>query len=114
MLPLTRQEKTVLLTLIGVILAGSLGRCMMKLFPHQVRGLEFIENWDPCEKIDINQAGHAELIRLPHIGPARAEAILTYRRENGFFQYIGQLRQVPGIGEKSLQKIKPYIKIQKP
>ncbi len=114
MLPLTQQEKSILAALIGVILVGSAGQWLMKMYPLRAKRLDFMENWGGQEKVDINRAGRAELMRLPHIGPARAETIVRFRLENGPFESISQLRRVPGIGPKIFEKIKPRLFIQKP
>jgi len=112
MLPFTRQEKAVLTALIGVIMIGSLGGFISKKYPHRTEKLDFIENWDPQEKIDINRAGKDELIRLPHVGPARAAAIVNFRRQNGDFTDIAELRRVPGIGPKLFERLVPHIHIR--
>ena len=49
--------------------------------------------------VDVNTAGPEELMTLPNIGPARAEAILAYRQANGPFRYPEDLIYVEGIGE---------------
>ena len=59
--------------------------------------------------IDINHAGIEELDRLPGIGPAKARAILDYRARVGAFRDVGELIEVSGIGEKTLEKILPYV-----
>lgn len=63
----------------------------------------------PGEKINVNTAPAADLARLPGIGGAKAEAIVTYRAENGPFGSLRDLLPVPGIGEGILEKIQPYI-----
>ena len=63
----------------------------------------------PGEKINVNTAPAADLARLPGIGGAKAEAIVTYREENGPFGSLQDLLPVPGIGEGILEKIQPYI-----
>ncbi len=60
--------------------------------------------------IDINSADKETLASLPGIGPAKAEAILKYRKDNGNFSSIEDLTNVKGIGEKSLARLRPYLK----
>ena len=64
--------------------------------------------------INVNLAGKEELTRLPGIGPAKAEAILTYREEHGQFEKIEDLDQVPGIGPATLEQMKDMILLEDP
>ncbi|RYL91612.1 competence protein ComEA [Sporolactobacillus sp. THM7-4] len=57
--------------------------------------------------VNINTADEQELQNLPGIGPAKAKAIFHYREEHGPFKTVDELTNVTGIGEKSLEKIKP-------
>lgn len=61
--------------------------------------------------VNLNRAGAAELETLPGIGPVLAAAILRYRQDNGPFQTIDALENVPGIGPKTLQNLRPLITI---
>lgn len=60
-------------------------------------------------KLDLNTAGVEELVILPGIGPRKAEAIVEYRERNGRFREVHQLTQVKGIGEKTVERIAPYV-----
>ena len=48
---------------------------------------------------------------LPGIGEAKAATILQYREENGSFQSIEELMNIPGIKEGVFNKIKDSIKV---
>ncbi|WP_282022878.1 helix-hairpin-helix domain-containing protein [Priestia flexa] len=61
--------------------------------------------------VNLNTATLEDLQTLNGIGPSKAQAILTYREENGPFKTVEDLLQVSGIGEKSLEKIKAEIAI---
>ena len=63
----------------------------------------------PDEVINVNTADVYDLDRLPGIGPAKAEAILAYREEHGPFQSVDQLLEVSGIGEVTLENLRPYV-----
>jgi len=62
--------------------------------------------------VNINTADAAELQRLPRVGPAMAERILTYRQQIGGFTSIEQLLDVKGVGEKTLAKWQPFVTVR--
>jgi len=56
------------------------------------------------EPVDINQADAPLLAEnIVGVGPVLAGAIVAYRIENGAFQSIEELLEVPGIGPKVLE-----------
>lgn len=59
--------------------------------------------------IDINSAGPEELQTLKGIGPAKAKAIIDYRKRYGGFTCIEEITEVKGIGEKTFEKLKDMI-----
>lgn len=61
--------------------------------------------------ININTATQTELETLPGIGPSIALKIINYRKENGKFNKIEDLKKVNGIGENKFNKIKDLINI---
>ncbi|MBR7797306.1 ComEA family DNA-binding protein [Agaribacter marinus] len=63
------------------------------------------------EKLRINQASVEEIESLSGIGPAKAEAIVRYREENGPFTTIDDLLNVSGIGEKTIEVFQEEIQI---
>lgn len=62
-------------------------------------------------RININTAGASELMSLPGVGSAKADAILSYRETNGAFASIEELMNVPGIKEGVFQQMKEYIRV---
>ena len=63
----------------------------------------------PDEVIDLDAADAYGLGRVPRLGPAKAEAILVYREEHGPFQSVDDLLSVSGIGEVTLENLRPYV-----
>jgi len=70
---------------------------------------EILEEPSQSGKINLNTASAEELTELPGIGEKLSAAIITYRSEIGSFQSIWQLDAVPGIGQKTIEKIEPYL-----
>lgn len=64
-----------------------------------------------ASKIDLNQATSAQLEEIPGIGPVTAGEIISWREQNGAFQSIDDLLQISGIGEKTLEKIRPHVSV---
>jgi competence protein ComEA len=61
------------------------------------------------QKLNINTATVEQLEALDSIGPAKAEAIIKYREEHGPFASLDALTEVPGIGEKTLEKFREQL-----
>lgn len=61
--------------------------------------------------IDLNQASANELDRLPGIGPAKARAIIETRQRLGGFVSVEQLTATPGIGAKTLERLRPFVRV---
>jgi len=62
-------------------------------------------------KININTASFEELQTLYGIGPVKAQAIIDYRNEKGFFHSVEELMNVPGIGPKTMEEIRDEITV---
>jgi comEA protein len=60
--------------------------------------------------IDLNLASKSDLVKLPRIGPAIAQRIIDYREAHGKFSSLNELKNVKGIGTKTLDNIRPYLK----
>ena len=60
--------------------------------------------------ININTASQSELEKLPGVGSATALKIVNYRQNNPFSS-IEDLMKVPGIGEKTFEKMKEMLSV---
>ena len=60
-------------------------------------------------QIDLNTATINDLMTIDGIGEKTAEKILTYREELGGYQFLEQLLDVSGVGEKMLENWRPYL-----
>ena len=62
------------------------------------------------ETVNINTADAATIDRvLVNVGPAKAQAIVDYRKANGAFKSAEQLAMVKGIGLKTVEKNRDRI-----
>ena len=62
--------------------------------------------------VNINTANQEELEKLPGIGSSIATRIVSYRKENGKFNSIEDIKNVRGIGEAKFNNIKSYISVK--
>jgi competence ComEA-like helix-hairpin-helix protein len=125
------DDKRAALLLAGLALAGAAVRLILSPSPSKAPGdvrLNFSDSPStsglqeaarrsaqlsrplaPGEKIDVDRADVIDLTRLPRVGPALAQRIVTWREQHGAFGNIGRLDSVAGIGPKLLDALRPYV-----
>ena len=59
------------------------------------------------DPVDINSASKRELERVPGVGPVTADRIIEHRPYAG----VEDLMSVKGIGTKTLEKMRPFIRV---
>jgi competence ComEA-like helix-hairpin-helix protein len=64
---------------------------------------------DRSGSLDINSATEGELQQLPAVGPVLAKRIVETRNTKKF-ENVDDLRRVPGIGAKTLEKLRPHVR----
>ena len=69
------------------------------------------EKQSVIEKVNINKASVEDLASLPYLGTAKAQAIISWREENGKFKQVEDLILVKGIGKTLLEKFIKHIEI---
>jgi len=62
----------------------------------------------PTGVVNVNTATLEQLVLLPGVGPARAQAIIAYREEHPF-RRVEDLLQIRGIGRATLDRLRPYV-----
>lgn len=62
--------------------------------------------------ININTASAEKLDELEDIGPKKAQDIIAYREKHGNFNSVDDITKVPGIGEKTLEKLREHIRVE--
>lgn len=71
------------------------------------------KNVKPKEKsINVNSAELSTFVALPGIGEKTAQRIIDYRLKHGNFSSIEDLMKVKGIGKKKFEQIKKYLIIK--
>lgn len=63
-------------------------------------------------RFDLNRADAAQLRMVPGIGEALADRIVQHRREHGRFRTIEDLRDVHGIGEVMLARLRERLYVE--
>ena len=59
--------------------------------------------------VEINSASKHEFDCLPGIGPKTAAAITAWRTDNGPFESLDSLAEVPGVSDTLLEKLRPFL-----
>ena len=62
-------------------------------------------------KVNLNTATKEELMTISGIGESRADAILSYRAQNGPFREIEEIKNIDGIKDKLFEKIRGFIEV---
>jgi competence ComEA-like helix-hairpin-helix protein len=63
--------------------------------------------------VNLNTAPPEVLSLLPGVGPAKAAAILTYRRRRPF-RTVDELVRIKGIGRKMVRRLRPHLAVAGP
>nr|WP_241559284.1 helix-hairpin-helix domain-containing protein [Lysinibacillus halotolerans] len=100
-----QDEMVIFVPKIGEVIENSLSGGIATSVPSQNSG-------NTNDKVNINNADEATLTTLPGIGPSKAQAIISYREENGPFESIDELKNVSGIGDKTFEKLMDLIDIK--
>ena len=130
----TRQEQITILFLAFALIVGGVITLVKRHHPHFAPELVLEERTgsngldttqrkqeDPPSalsenllerKIDINRAPVEELMTLPGIGPKTAHLIVAFREEHGKFRTLEDLKGVKGIGNRTVKRLEPFVKIE--
>jgi len=128
MLSITPQEKRIVIFLVSTLLIGGAVRLVryhlsdpppeISIIPSEPAGGDLSDalapdsqEVKPPEKIDINTADPQQLQALSGIGPHLARRIVEHRLQHGPFSSPGDITSVPGIGEKTYQRLRDRITI---
>jgi competence protein ComEA len=68
-----------------------------------------VKNFPPATTIHVNQATAAQLQSGLGLSPTEAEAVIEYRKKNGDFKSIDDLKKVPAVDAKKLDAKKDQL-----
>ena len=116
MFDLEKREKLILLTITTILILGLITRYYQK----QSVSVDIIESSytagpgsaEASKKININEADETALTGLKGVGPSLAKRIVDYRTKNGRFRSVEELKDVSGIGEKLLNRVRGEVSIE--
>jgi competence ComEA-like helix-hairpin-helix protein len=63
-------------------------------------------------KLNLNTATEEQLMLLPSVGPSKAERIVVWRKKNGGFKRVADLRRVKGFGYRTFKRLEPFLDIK--
>jgi comEA protein len=130
----TQQEKLIIKFLLGVIMLGivvtgyrhwfveSVPSAEKEILAFQAAAVRVAEEKEKIpnenrknqllKSVNINTSDKADIMTIPRIGPVTAERIILHREDHGLYNSVEELLNVKGIGPKTLEKIRTYIKIE--
>ncbi len=65
-------------------------------------------------QLDINEATWVEWMQLEGLGEMLSRRIVAFREQQGRFSTVDDLTDVPGIGPKTLARIRPFLFVRPP
>ena len=104
-MPTPRRNKTVIASLVALLGLGSGGTWIAR---HAHGWFGNTAHEQGSQRVNINACTLTELEDIPGIGEAIAKLIVAHRP----YTSVDQLQEVSGIGPKSLEKLRPYVKVE--
>jgi competence protein ComEA len=110
-LSLRRGDQAFVACLLAAILAWILfdawrisqgGREPLEIVRHAARKYDY--------QIDVNEAPWVEWVQLDGIGEDLAKRIVADREAHGPFSSLDDLKRVPGVGDATLARIRPWLR----
>lgn len=105
---IARGEQWVLVILALVLVAGVAWRGIT-YYRLGAEPLEVIPAAPPTYRVDVNTADWLTLAVVPGLGEALSKRIVEVRERRGGFRSLEELKDVRGISDKTLAKLRPYL-----
>ena len=88
---------------LGVLVALSLGLTLWYSWGKSHLATQPLAIHPAIVPVDLNHSDEQRLVAVPGIGPTLARRIVEQRETNGRFASVEDLRQIPGIGVRTLE-----------
>lgn len=109
MFHLTSQERKTVIFILALLVLG-IGLDFVNKKTYRANLINFtISKEQLFDKADINKATFSELMTVPNLAENTVQAIINYRQSHGCFKNIDELKEIKGIKDKKLEKLKKYI-----
>jgi competence protein ComEA len=105
--PLPTQEPRSRSFQLAITFLLGIGTALAGVRLYQGRLTRPLESQPAALRLDLNSATPQQLLQLPRVGPAMAERIVDARP----FADLDDVRRVSGIGQATLDKIKPHVAV---
>jgi len=114
--PLIARTEQVVLVILALLVVAALAWRAVDHFRIGAEPLEVIPPPEgPTYRVNLNQADWVTLTLVPGVGEKLAKRIVEQRaRRGGRFTSTDQLTEVPGIHDKMLAKLQPYLFVAGP
>jgi len=105
-----RELRVLLVVAAMVLLSVAAVRVLKPVLWEEEAAVENVrESLTSPPRLDLNTVKDYELTLLPGIGPKKARAIIEYRNVHGGFKNLEEIVNVPGIGPKELERLRPQL-----
>ena len=71
-------------------------------------------SWLADHPLDLNAVTAGELLQIPGVLPADADALVQWRRRVGAFTDVGHLRRIGGAGRRLHFLLAPFVRVESP
>jgi hypothetical protein len=105
---IVRGEQLVLAILALVLVAGVVWRAVA-YYRLGAAPLEAIPAAPPTYRVNVNAADWITLSVVPGLGETLSKRIVEVRDKRGGFKALDELRDVRGISDRTLAKLRPYL-----
>lgn len=105
----TPEEKRVVLFLFGLVLCGLALNNLVKI---NCRFIGVVYPQAQLARLDLNQVNLKELSGIKCIPVKLAQRIIEYRNLNRKFSSLEELKEIKGVGEARLEKLKEVFFIE--